>query len=71
MTTITVFLKEGERSFTDEDDRLFDYSVNDGHLRVTEACRRIPGKADGLFKNHRPLHVFPPGEWIEVEVEYK
>ena len=72
MASITVFFTTGsELTLEDETDKFFRYKVEDGHLTLTESCRRIPGKADGLFKDPRPIHVYPPGVWREVEVNYE
>ncbi len=71
MTEITVFFENGwDRQFTDEPDRLFFTKLEDGHLRVMEKLRLIPGGHDN-WKRERTLHIYPPGLWREVAFDYE
>jgi len=71
MTSITVFFYSGaERTLTDEEDRIFNFEVVDGHLRLSERLRLVPGSVNGNFKAARCTHVYPPGTWREVEIDY-
>lgn len=69
MTTITLFLNEGYRDFEDEKDRIFDCNVKENYLYISERVRLIPG-TEGNFKSPRMIHIFPPGTWKEIEVNY-
>jgi hypothetical protein len=72
MTSITVFFHNGnqEVTFTDEVDKLFYTQLEDGHMRIMEALRLIPGSETGNFKTPRCIHIYPPGVWREVELDY-
>lgn len=71
MAEITVFFTVGGvRSWIDEPDRLFIVNQQaDGHLRILEKRRVVPGGRDN-FLTPKTLHIYPPGTWSEVELDY-
>lgn len=70
MTIIKVCFPVGHPvNFIDGEDYVFNFEVVEGHLRVSESLRIIPGSA-GNFKAPRCIHVYAPGAWREVQVDY-
>lgn len=67
-TIITVFFTTGEeKNFTDEPKRKFDFVVTEGQCRIKEQVLPSGGTT---WEPQRTIHVYPPGVWREVEVDY-